>query len=101
MAQSYYSFYGSRLHLLLEDRVAEAYNRRTNQFFEAQQNFKEKHGFEWDPSKPFHIKADSEAQKAFEAVGKIINLLVHINGGGLDIPEEECTFDGLLKLEEA
>lgn len=96
--QSYYSFYGSRLHLILEDDIAAAYNRRLEQFIDAQVRFEETHGRKWDSSEPLLMAKDDEAQRAHDEVGRLINLLVEINGGGLEIPEEEMPFDGLMKL---
>lgn len=98
--QSIYSFYGSRLHLILEDKLAEAYNRRIEQWYEAQEHHLKVTGKKWDPKDlPLLLmRKDDEAQDAYDKVGSVIRLLVEINGGGLDLPEEECTSDYLVKL---
>lgn len=99
MAQSIYSFYGSRLHLILEDTLAEAYNRFLKCWYEAQQFHHQLHEKPWDPkTEPIEIRCDEEDKKAYDQVGRVINLLVEINGSGLDLPEEECTADYLVKL---
>lgn len=96
--QSIYSFYGSRLHLILEDDVAEAYNRAAQAFYDAQINHKERTGTKWTPDEPLLMVTNDADQKAYDDVGRVINLLVEINGGGLEIYEEEMTSDYLVKL---
>ena len=96
--QSYYSFYGSPLHLILEDEIADGYNRAAKAFYDAQKAHLERTGTRWDPSEPLWIETTDEDQAAYAAVGKIINLLIEVNGGGLQIPEEEMTDDYLVKL---
>jgi len=97
--QSYYSYMGSPLHLILEDELAEAFNRRLKQFFDAQIQHLETHGRKWDPeTEPLLMAKDDEAQEAYDKVGRVINLLVEINGGGLHIPEEQLPDDYLVKL---
>jgi hypothetical protein len=96
--QSYYSFYGSPLHLILEDEIATAYNRRAKQFYDAQKRHEETHGKKWDPSEPLLMEVDEEAQLAWDKVGSVINLLAEINGGGLQIAEDATTSDYLIKL---
>lgn len=98
MAQSYYSFYGSRLHLILEDEIAEAYNRVAAEFIEAQVRHEQIRGVKWNPDEPLLMKTNDKDQEAYKKVGDVIRLLCEINGSGLDIPEEECTHDGLVKL---
>ncbi len=97
--QSAYSMYGSRLHLVLEDEVADAYNRCVDAFLEAQEVHKERTGIRWNPkTEPIWINWNEEDQQIYEKIGNIINLLAEVNGGGLDIPEEEITSDYLVKL---
>lgn len=98
MSQSYYSFYGSPLHLILEDDLADGYNRAAKAFMDAQVAHKERTGTQWNPDEPLWILTNDEDQAAFAAVGRIITLLVEVNGGGLEIPEEVCTSDFLVKL---
>lgn len=96
--QSIYSFYGSRLHLILEDDIADAYNRRLQQFRDAQIRHKERTGSQWNPTEPILMENDPEAQKAYDDVARVINLLVEINGGGLELTQEEMSEDRLVKL---
>jgi hypothetical protein len=101
MTQSAYSYYGSRIHLVLEDDVARDYNRAVDAWYEAQSFHEKIYGRKWDPVKePYlRIAMSDKEKKAYDDIGKIINLLVKINGGGLDIPEEEITSDYLVKLD--
>ena len=96
--QSAYSWMGSRIHLVLEDDIAAAYNRAQDAWFAAQREHKETHGRPWDPIEPLFIHLTAAERKAYDDIGRIINLLVEVNGSGLDIPEEELTSDYLVKL---
>lgn len=96
--QSAYSWMGSRIHLVLEDEVADRYNRFQQAWFDAQTNHKKRTGAPWDPTTPLLIDFADEDKVAWDAIGSIINQLVALNGGGLDIPEEEMTSDFLVKL---
>jgi hypothetical protein len=96
--QSAYSFMGSRLHLVLEDDVADAFNRMQDAWFDAQKNHKEKIGTEWNPAEPLLIDCAREDTDVWNKIGSLINLLIEINGGSLHIPEEEMTSDYLVKL---
>lgn len=99
MTQSYYSWMGTRLHLLLEDDLAEAYNRAQVVYFEAQDRHLERTGLKWDPvSEPLLIHWTEEEQLAWDKLARIVNLLVEVNGGSLSIPEEEMSSDYLIKL---
>jgi hypothetical protein len=59
--QHTYSLYGSPLHLILEEKVADGYNRVHLGFIEA-----------------------------YDDIAKLLNLLIEINGGSLDINEDQC-----------
>jgi hypothetical protein len=97
--QSAYSWYGSRIHLVLEDEVADAYNRFLKAWYDAQVKHKEVHGKQWDPvDEPLLINYNDRDKEVYDALGNIINKLVELNGGGLEIPEEEMTSDYLVKL---
>lgn len=96
--QHAYSWYGSRIHLVLEDDLAAAYNRRSDQFRQAQIDHKVRTGSEWNGRDPLRMVNDDEAHDAWNKIASIINLLAEVNGGGIDVPEEECTSDYLVKL---
>lgn len=96
--QFVYSWMGSPLHLVLEEDIANGYNRFQEAFFQAQVNHKALNGSEWKPNEPLRIVFEYKDKAAWDAVGTLINLLIEINGGGLDIPEEQCTSDFLVKL---
>lgn len=95
--QSTYSWMGSRIHLVIEDEVAEAYNRAQDAFFQAQKNHKETHGTDWNPTEPLLIDWTEEETKAWNGVADVINALCDLSGS-LDIPEEEMTSDYLVKV---
>jgi hypothetical protein len=88
--QHTYSLYGSPLHLILEEKVADGYNRVHLGFIEAQKKFKEDYGIQWTPELPIEINASPEDLKAYDDIAKLLNLLIEINGGSLDINEDQC-----------
>ncbi|MET0786025.1 MAG: hypothetical protein ABWY25_04915 [Paenisporosarcina sp.] len=94
-----YSWMGTRIHLVLEEEVADAYNRAQDAWYAAQRDHREYHEREWNPrTEPIVIDWSDAERNAFNDVGHIINLLSKLNGGGFDIPEEEITSDYLVKL---
>ena len=96
--QSYYSWSGTRIHLLLEDDLADAYNRAHKKFSESQIFHEETWGTKWTPDQLLLMNWTDEEDKAWHAIADVINLLVKINGGSLSITEEETTSDYLIKL---
>lgn len=96
--QHIYSFCGSPLHLILEDEIAEGYNRFVDAFLAGQKQFKEENGFDWTPDKRLWMEFKPEDQKAYDQIGRVINLLVEINGGGLNITDEQCVSDHLERV---
>lgn len=93
--QSFYSWYGSPLHLILEDEVADGCNRTMQAFAKAQRDHKERTGTQWEPNQPLLIDADPVDMKAYDDVAQWINQLIEINGGGIAIPEEQMTSDDM------
>jgi len=91
--QSYYAWYGSPLHLIIEDEIAEACNRFAQAFMDAQRDHKERTGTQWDPSEPLMIVTNNRDQKAYDDMARVINLMVEVNGGGLTIAEEDMPSD--------
>jgi hypothetical protein len=96
--QHTYSYLGSPLHLVLEDKIAEGYNRFHDAFLEGQKHFAKTTGQEWTGVEALWMEVNQEDKDAYHAVAKLINLLIEINGGGLDIPEEQCTSDHLIRV---
>lgn len=97
--QSYYSLYGSRIVLLLEDEVAEAYNRAVDSFFEAQKEHRKVMGRKWNPdTDPLLIAYNKKDLEAYEEIGYLVRLMCKINGGGLSLTEEDTPSDYLIKL---
>lgn len=88
--QHTYSLYGSPLRLVLEEKVADGYNRVHLGFIEAQKKFKEEYGTPWNAELPIEIDASPEDLKAYDDIAKLLNLLIEINGGSLDLSEEQC-----------
>lgn len=97
--QSTYSWMGTKLHLVLDDGLAGAYNRATTAFFEAQKNHKLAYGTSWHPTDPLAVSWTEEEQNAWNNMAEFINSLVALNGGFLDITEEEMTSNYLEKIE--
>lgn len=100
MAQHLYSFHGTRLVLMLEEKIAEGYNRFSDAFMAAQRRFKEEYGIAWTPNLPLELNCSDEDIEAHNAVGKIINLLCEVNGGSLEVTEDEFTSDHLIKVRD-
>ena len=98
--QSAYSWMGTRLHLLLEDKIAADFNQAQDAFFAAQKYYKETHAnLPWDGvSSSLLIHWTEEQQLAWNNLARIINLIIEVNGGGLDITDAEITSDYLIKL---
>lgn len=97
--QSIYSFMGSPLQLVLQDKIAEGYNRVTDAFIDAQLRHKEKYGRRWTPSEPLLMDTNKEDQSSYDKVGKVIRLLAEINGGAIAITEDQMVSDHLEKID--
>lgn len=95
--QNYYSFLGSPLVLILEDEIAEGYNRFVDAFIAGQIEFAKANGRKWSPEDSIFMDIQDGDQDAYDKVGRVINLLVEINGGALNITMEDCTEDHLIK----
>lgn len=100
MAQSVYSFLGSPLHLVLEDDIAEGYNRHVDSFLDAQVEHEKRYGRKWNPNEPLRMRTKKGDNEAYNKVAGIINYLVEINDGGLEISEELITSDYLEKVSD-
>ncbi len=96
--QSVYSWMGTRIHLVLEDDLATAYNRAQVAFFEAQNRYQRVHGSTWTGKEPLDFYWQEGDGDAYNKIASVINLLIEVNGGTLDIQEEETTSDYLIKL---
>lgn len=107
--QPMFQWNGTPLVIPCEPSIAEAYNRRCDQFLEAQVKFLEKNGRPWNSDKrisedghiysePLPMKRDDEAQKAYELVGAVINALVALCNGGIAFPEEMVDDTGLVRI---
>ena len=94
--QSFYSYYGSPLHLIIEDDLADAANHVAAEFIQAQVRYREETGTRWTPDQPLRMHVTDEQVAAYDSVGSIINKLVEVNGGGLEISEEMIPSDIML-----
>jgi hypothetical protein len=95
--QSAYSYNGTRIHLVIDDDVAAAYNRAQDAFFEAQKLHKQLTGSDWTPTDMLRINWTDEEQKAWNGVAAVINAMCALNGDGIDVADE-MTSDYLVKL---
>jgi hypothetical protein len=95
--QSPYSLFGSRIHLVLEDNFAEAYNRAQDSFMNAQMSFAAENGKTWNGEELRPDWSLDEAKSWYYILG-FIELLLSMNGGALDISEDETHSDYLIKL---
>lgn len=98
LPQSVYSFLGSPLHLVLADRVAEGYNHTVDAFIQAQLDHEKRTGQKWNEKNPLRMPNNKNDLDAYNRVAKVINLLIKINGGDLDIPEGQCVSDYLERI---
>ncbi len=98
MTQSFYSWMGSPLHLVLVDEFATTFNRATEKFFSAQLDFKARTGSDWTGSEQIKVDWTEEELKAYNKMGDLVNFLVEFNGGSLDIGEDAMTSSFLVKL---
>lgn len=89
---------GTPLVIPCDPAVAEAYNRRCEQFIEAQVKHKERTGKYWTDSEPLRIRKDDEAQRAYDLVGAVINALVACCEGGIAFPEDMVDESGLVRI---
>ena len=103
MSQSFYSVYGTRLQLVLDDDFAEAYNRALKAFFEAQGAYKKIHGQDWKPSESIFVEWTQKEQDAFNKFAEFMNNYVEFVGDGLDLGyngQENFPSDYLVKLPD-
>jgi hypothetical protein len=89
---------GTRIHLVLEDEIADAYNTAQDAFKQAQLDYKATTGSDWTGTEAMWINWTDEQQNVWNTVAGIINDMIKLNGGSLDIKEEELTSDYLVKL---
>ncbi len=99
MAKSIYSYGGSKLHLRMDDSLAEAYNRGIDAWFQSQVDFEKKYG-----RKPktvediglLRIKATKQEMNAWNKVADTLNDLIK---NGLELSTDDCPDDDrLIKL---
>ena len=95
--QSYYSVYGTRIHLLIDDEFAANYNRAQDAFAEAQKNYMILRQKAWNGEELWINWTDAE-QNAFNEFAKLMNTMIKMNGGSLDIKQEDMTSNHLEKL---
>jgi len=96
--QSYYSVYGTRIHLLLDDKFAALYNRAQDAWTDAQETYKHATGKNWTGDQALYINWTDAEQKAFNDFADLMNLMIKLNGGSLDIREEDIVKPHLIKL---
>lgn len=99
MAQHAYSWNGSRIHFVLEESVADAYNRAADKWIWSQKRHREIHGKDWNPTEPLESNLTKEELEVWNNVAEVFKVLVKLNGGGFDIPDEELTTDGFVLIE--
>lgn len=99
MGKSNYSFQGSRVVLRMEDRLAEAYNRAVDNWFQAQKDFEKKHGRKATSSDLMNGAVQiRSSREEFEAWNKVANFMNAQYARGLVLNIDECPSDYLVKL---
>lgn len=96
--QSLYSVYGTKLHLILDDEFATNYNRAQDAFSTAQSMYQETTGQQWTGAEMITIDWTNEERSAFNGFADLINKLIELNGGAIDIREEDMQSGYLVKL---
>jgi hypothetical protein len=99
MATYMYSYNGSVVHLLLNENLANAYNRAMTSWFQAQKDFEEIHGRKITADEvikgKLRISVSEEEGLAWNKIACIINGMIN---DGLTLKEEDCTSIYLEKL---
>lgn len=95
---STYTWMGSPIHVVLDDEIADAFNRAQAAFFAAQLDYKERTGSEWTGHEVLEMNWTPEEQRVWNAFGSVINALVDLNGGSIPITVEDCPSDYLEKV---
>lgn len=103
MTQSVYSYQGSDLHLILDDKLAENYNNAMQAYYDAQVEYVKKHNLDRmteEAMKDLRFRLTDEQHAAYNAITSVLNLLIKINGGFLNLYEEDMPEDYLIKIKE-
>lgn len=98
MSQSVYSVYGSPIHLILDDDFVSAYNRAQDAFVQAQKDHLTRTGSPWTGLEQMLIHWTDEEQAAFNNFAGVMNSIIELNGGGIDLTEEQMPSLHLVKL---
>lgn len=77
--QKMYSFYGTELTLLLDERTADAYNRVAAEFRAAQLRYKEKTGSDWTPNLPLELNVEKQDLETWNAMAGVLEALNEFN----------------------
>lgn len=95
--QSIYSVYGTRIHLMLDDEFAKNYNRAIECLNAAQKTYKDVTGKNWN-GETLYVDWTDEMHAAHNDFADLMNLMIKLNGGSLDIKEEDLTSPYLEKV---
>ena len=95
--QSYYSVYGTRIHLLIDDEFAANYNRAQDAFAKAQKMFKISTGRNWT-GEMMRIDWTVAEELAFNNFANLMNTMIKMSGGTLDLRDEDMPSNHLEKL---
>lgn len=100
MTTSIYSYMGSRVHLGMDDRLAEDYNQAMHAWFQAQKDFEKVHGRKCTTDELIKgevlIRVTNQQAEAYNAVAKFMNKMYD---DGLVLTEEECSSEYLIKVD--
>ena len=100
--QSIYAVYGSELHLIFEDDFADAYNRAHEKFIQSTANPQQPSLFRTISGRQLLVELafTPEELHAFNAFGELMNHIVKVNGGHLELfdHDDNMTSNYLVKL---
>ncbi len=97
--QKIYSWLGTKIQVPLPVELAENFNKFQKAFFDAQRKFMEENGRQWSHVEPLMIHSSREENEDWNKIGDLINYLVDLNGGSINIGLIDIKEDYLIPVE--
>jgi hypothetical protein len=97
--QPMYLYCGSSLRIQASPEMAAAYNRFIDKFSTATKAFEAAHGRPWEATYQLSLNVTESEIKAYNTVADIINLMVVMCGGAINIREEDMPTNHLELVE--
>lgn len=97
--QPIYSYCGTSIHIPASEEMAAAYNRFVDELATAMKKFEASHERIWESKDQFSLDVTDEEIKAYNTVADIINAMVDLCGGAINIREEDMPTNHLELVE--